>query len=201
MITATILAAGTSSRMGFPKALLKFHNRTFLQTILDATEALGVQRLVVVGATSDNILSDHDLHDVKVVYNEEMEAGPIGSIRASVREVRGHPVDGLLIWPVDFPHVALETVRILIDAFKQGKADVVLPQYEERRGHPVIFGRSVFEELLTVPDTEGARGVVRTQPERVLQVPVDDSAVVDQLNTPEAYQDLLRREDRFRRGE
>ncbi len=201
MITATILAAGTSSRMGFPKALLKFHNRTFLQTILDATEALGVQRLVVVGAASDNILSDHDLHDVKVIHNDDMDAGPIGSIRASVREVQGHPVDGLLVWPVDFPHVAVETVRVLIDGFKLGKADIVVPHYEEHRGHPVIFGRPVFAELLAIPDDEGARGVVRARPDRVLQVPVDDSAVVDQLNTPKAYQDLLRREDRFRRSE
>jgi len=187
--------------MGFPKALLRFHNRTFLQTILDATEALGVQRVVVVGAVSDNILSDHDLHDVKVVRNEDMDAGPIGSIRASVRAVQGHPVDGLLVWPVDFPHVAVETVRVLIDGFKLSKADIVVPQYEERRGHPVIFGRPVFEELLAVPDEEGARGVVRAHRDRVLQVPVGDSAVVDQLNTPEAYQDLLRREDRFRRSE
>ena len=187
--------------MGFPKALLRFHNRTFLQTILDASEALGVQRLVVVGAARDNILSDHDLHDVKVVYNEEIEAGPIGSIRASVREVLVHPVDGLLVWPVDFPHVAVETARALIDGFKLGKADVVVPQYQGRRGHPVIFGRPVFDELLAIPNEEGARGVVRAQPERVLQVPVGDSAVVDQLNTPEAYRELLRREDRFRRGE
>ena len=90
---------------------------------------------------------------------------------------------------------------VIPGSHKLGKADIVVPQYEERRGHPVIFGRSVFAELLAVPDDEGARGVVRARPDRVLQVPVDDSAVVDQLNTPEAYQDLLRREDRFRRSE
>ena len=198
MITATILAAGTSSRMGFPKALLRFHNRTFLQTILDATEVLGVQRLVVVGPAADNILCDHDLRHVKVTHNLDMDAGPIGSIRAAVQEVWNHPVDGLLVWPVDFPHVAVETARALIDGFKLGSSSIVVPQYRLRRGHPVIFGRGVFDELLAVPNSAGAKGVVRARPERVLQIPVDDPAVVDHLNTPDAYQDLLRREDRFR---
>lgn len=199
MIAATVLAAGASARMGFPKALLKFHDRTFLATILDATEALGVQRMVVVGAEADKILSIHDLRDVQVLHNEAMEAGPIGSIRASVRAVLDHPVDGLLVWPVDFPHVAVETARVLIDGFKQGTAAIVVPEFGGRRGHPVVFGRSVFEELLAAPDTEGAKAVVRADPGRVLQIPVDDPAVVDRLNTPGAYQDLLRREDHFRR--
>jgi CTP:molybdopterin cytidylyltransferase MocA len=201
MITATILAAGTSSRMGFPKALLEFHGRTFLETILDATAALGVQRLVVLGPGSDNILSENDLSDVRVLYNDDMDAGPIGSIRASVKEVLEHPVDGLLIWPVDFPHVAIETARVLIDAFKLGTGDIVVPCYQQRRGHPVIFGRPVFGELLAVPNAEGARGVVRAKQDRVLNIAVSDPAVVDQLNTPGAYQDLLLREERFRIGD
>jgi molybdenum cofactor cytidylyltransferase len=199
MIAATVLAAGASARMGFPKALLKFHGRTFLATILDATEALGVHRLVVVGAEADKILSIHDLRDVQVLYNEEMAAGPIGSIRAAVRAVEAHPVDGLLVWPVDFPHVAVDTARTLIDAFKLGTSAIVVPEYEGRRGHPVVFGRAVFGELLDAPDAQGAKVVVRADPSRVLQVPVDDPAVIDRLNTPGAYQDLLRREDHVRR--
>ncbi len=184
--------------MGYPKALLKFHNRTFLNTILDATAALGLQRIVVVGPDSDKILSSHDLHDVLVVQNRDMDAGPIGSIRAAVHEVLPHPVDGLLVWPVDFPHVALETARALIEGFKQGEVQIAVPVCSGKRGHPVIFGRSVFADLLKVPNEEGARGVVRSHPQGVLEVAVDDTAVVDHLNTPEAYQDLLRREDRFR---
>jgi molybdenum cofactor cytidylyltransferase len=198
MLAATVLAAGASARMGFPKALLKFHGRTFLATILDAIEALGVHRMVVVGAESDKILSVHDLRDVQVVHNTEMEAGPIGSIRASVRAVETHPVDGLLVWPVDFPHVAVDTARVLIDGFELGTSSVVLPEYNSRGGHPVLFGRAVFPELLAAPDEQGARAVVRADPERVLRIPVTDAAVMDRLNTPRAYQDLLRRQDRFR---
>jgi molybdenum cofactor cytidylyltransferase len=198
MIAATILAAGTSSRMGFPKALLRFHGKTFLQSILDATEALGVQRYVVVGPEADKILPMHDLRNVTVLRNSTMEAGPIGSIRASVEAALPHPIDALVVWPVDFPHVALETVSMLIDRFRAGDMAIVVPIVENRRGHPTIFGRSVFNELLSASADEGAKAIVRADPKRVAEVPVEDRAVLDSLNTPNAYQDLLRREDRFR---
>jgi molybdenum cofactor cytidylyltransferase len=198
MIAATILAAGTSSRMGFPKALLGFHGKTFLQSILDATEALAVQRYVVLGPQADKILPKHDLRDVTVLRNTDMGAGPIGSIRASVQAILPHPVDGLVVWPVDFPHVAVETVSRLIDRFRAGDMAIVVPVLENRRGHPTIFGRSVFHELLSASADAGANAVVRADPARVAEVLVADRAVLDSLNTPGAYQDLLRREDRFR---
>ncbi len=197
MIAATILAAGTSARMGFPKALLDFRGKTFLQSILDATEALGVQRYVVVGPEADKILPKHDLRDVTVLRNADMEAGPIGSIRASVRAAVRHPVDAIVVWPVDLPHVQVETVSKLIDRFRAGQAGIVVPVHGKRRGHPAIFGRTVFQELLSELADEGANAVVRVDPLRVAEVLVDDPAILDSLNTPDAYQDLLRRKDRF----
>jgi molybdenum cofactor cytidylyltransferase len=196
MIAATILAAGASSRMGFPKALLEYRGRTFLQSILDATTVLGLYRLVAVGHDPDKVLTQHDLHDVTTVMNQEMAAGPIGSIRASIRAIESHPVDALLVWPVDFPHVAVDTAQALIDGFrKHDKAAIVIPEFEGHGGHPVIFGRSVFEELLSAPASVGAKAVVQADRKRVVRIPVLDSAVVDCLNTPDAYRELVRRSD------
>ena len=199
MIAATILSAGASSRMGYPKALLEYHGQTFLESILDATQALGIQRrLVVLGPESDKILARHDLHDVVVLATEQFDAGPIGSIRAAIREVEAHPVDGLLVWPVDMPHVTIATVETLLDGFRRMGCPIVVPEFEGKGGHPVIFGRAVFEELLAVPDGEGARAVVHTDPARVARLAVDDPAVVEDLNTPVEYQSLMKREDETR---
>ena len=199
MIAATILTAGLSSRMGFPKALLRYRGRTFLQGILDATGALGIsRRIVVVGPDPGRILSEHELRGVTVVTNAEIAAGPIGSIRAAVEAVRVHPVDGLLVWPVDYPHVTVDTVQTLIDRFRAGGAEIVVPGFEGKRGHPVVFGRAVFPELEAASPPEGARDVVRAHPERVAVVPVEDPAVLDDLNTPESYRRLLRMEDRIK---
>ena len=196
MIAATILSAGISARMGHPKALLEYRGRTFLESILDATSALGIKRrLVVLGPSSDKILQMHDLRNVTVLTTEAFDAGPIGSIRASIREIRAHPVDGLLVWPVDMPHVTIETVELLMDTFRSSGRPIVVPAYGGRRGHPVIFGRDVLDELMTVPDNLGAKAVVRADPGRVEVLEVQDWAVVDDLNTPSAYQDLIKKDD------
>ncbi len=187
---------GASERMGKPKALLPYRGRTFLDTILDACRALGLQqRIVVLGYDADNILSGIDLSEATVLTNPAPESGPIGSIRVGIQAILNHPVEGALVWHVDRPHVAIATIEALLDRFRQEGEPIVVPSYQARRGHPVIFGRAVFEELLAVPDDQGARAVVRSDPSRVAVVPVDDPAVTEDIDTPEAYQELLRRED------
>ena len=196
MIAATVLAAGASTRMGFPKALLDFRGRTFLQSILNITGELGLLRIVALGHDSGKVLESHDLHDVTVVMNEDLQSGPIGSIRASIRALRTQPAEAIMVWPVDFPHVSIDTARELIARFEMGDSPaIVIPEYNGAGGHPVIFGRNVFDELLDAPDSAGARVVVRRDPTRVVRVPVGDAAVVDTVNTPEAYEKILRLAD------
>jgi len=180
--------------MGSPKALLEYQGRTFLQSILETTATLGLQCCVALGHDADKLLKKHDLQSVITVTNQEMAAGPIGSIRASIRAFENHQVDALLVWPVDFPHVAADTARLLIDRFrKNDEPAIVIPEFENRGGHPVVFGRVVFDELLSASDSSGARAVVKADAERVVRIPVKDGAVVDCLNTPEAYREMLRR--------
>ncbi len=199
MIAATVISAGTSSRMGYPKALLTFHGRTFLETILDAMRAVGVRRRVVVlGPDADKILKHIDLTDETVLSTERLDAGPIGSIRAAIREVQAHPVDGLLVWPVDMPQVTIATVETLLHRFLTSNRVIAVPEFDGTRGHPVIFGRATFQELLDAPDAEGARSVVRADSDRVVTVPVPDPGVVEDLNTPSEYQRLITRHDAVR---
>lgn len=199
MIAAIIPAAGRSGRMGAPKALLSYRGTTFLGSILEATRALGLRpRIVAVAADHDNILSQHDLSDVSVVTNAAPQSGPIGSVRAGLEIVVNHPVDGVLVWHVDQPRVSVETVRELMDRFRVSDLPIVVPVYGGRRGHPVIFGRAVFAELERASDGEGARAVVRAEPSRVAEVLVQDPAVLESIDTPEAYAALLRELDHRR---
>jgi molybdenum cofactor cytidylyltransferase len=199
MFAAIILAAGASERMGYPKALLPYRGAPFLSGILEACFAAGVERRVVVlGYFADKILQELDLSDVIVTMSENLEAGPIGSIRAGIRALVNHPVEATLIWPVDRPHVSVATISALLDKAREGHGPIVVPTYQGRRGHPVLFGKTVFAELLDAPDTVGAKAVVRKDPSRVVTVPVEDSAVLEDFNTPEDYKGLLRKEDKLR---
>jgi len=195
VITAIILAAGASQRMGRPKALLPFQRGTFLEATIVASRAAGVDSCVVVlGPDADKVLESIDLSGVPVVRNDKPVSGPIGSIRLAICALN-HAVEAVLVWHVDRPHVAVATLAKLVDRFRQGGAAIVLPTLSGRRGHPVVFGRAVFDELMATPNEEGARAVVWADPSRVALVPVDDPAVLEDIDTPEEYADLLRRTD------
>jgi CTP:molybdopterin cytidylyltransferase MocA len=199
MFAAIILAAGASERMGYPKALLPYRGRPFLTGILEACYAAGIEkRVVVLGYYADKIKDGIDLSETTVAINEELDAGPIGSVRAGLAALAPFPVDAVLVWPVDRPHVAVSTVEALLDGFRSSHRPIVVPTHDGHRGHPVLFGRPVFAELLGAPNDEGARAVVHKDAARVAEVPVNDPAVLEDFNTPDDYKKLLRKEDQVR---
>jgi molybdenum cofactor cytidylyltransferase len=182
--------------MGFPKALLRYRDKTFLESILTATAAAGLEpSVVVLGPDAHKILELVKLGQIVEARNERPDTGQIGSIKQGLSAIINRPVEAVVVWPVDQPHVSVRTVEILIEEYRKGHASVVLPTHQGRRGHPVLFGRSVFDDLLNAPMDLGARAVVRTQQKegRLVEVPVVDAAVLEDIDTPEAYEDLLRR--------
>ena len=194
MIAGVILAAGESRRMGFPKALLLYRGRAFLESVLEASAAAGLTpSVVVLGPDAPKILAAVDLRDAIVTRNDHPESGQIGSIKQGVSTIINRPVDGAVIWPVDQPHVLVSTIERLVQEFRAQHAALAVPTFGGRRGHPVLFGKSVFQELLDAPQDVGARAVTRAVPSRVAEVPVDDASVLEDIDTPEAYEALVRR--------
>lgn len=179
--------------MGYPKALLRYRGKTFLESVLEASTAAGLDPAVVVlGPDAAKILSAIDLGSVVLARNERPETGQIGSIRAALDLLINRPVDAAVVWPVDQPHVAVATVECLVQYFREHHTAIVLPAYSGRRGHPVLFARAVFAELLAAPSDSGARTVVRADPARVAEVEVTDAAVTEDIDTPAAYEALIR---------
>jgi molybdenum cofactor cytidylyltransferase len=194
-LAGVVLAAGRSSRMGSPKALLDFLGRPFAVRILEALEALEVKtRVVVLGPDAPRIQPSLADHDYMLVENPEPETGPIASLRGALRALQPLQPSAVLVWPVDLPHVRVATVERIVEAHRRIGAPVVLPTFAERRGHPVIWGASLFGELLGSSEAvrEGARAVLHHHDKDVLAIAVDDPAVVDQVNTPEDYEKLVR---------
>jgi len=194
-LAGIVLAAGRSSRMGRPKALLDFLGLPFAVRILQALEALEVKtRVVVLGPDAPRIQPFLADHDFMLVENPEPETGPIASLRGALRALQPLQPSAVLAWPVDLPHVRVSTVERVIEAHRRTNAPAVLPTFAERRGHPVIWGASLFGELLesAAADREGARAVLHAHDAEVLTVAVDDPAVCDAVNTPDDYERLVR---------
>jgi molybdenum cofactor cytidylyltransferase len=190
LLAAVILSAGASSRMGRPKALLPYREGTFLEHLIRVTRhpRVGITR-VVLGAGAEVIRSVGKLDPAIVVLNPQWEQGQLSSIWAGVRSLEGIAVDGMVLCPVDHPLVSAVLVNDLVQRFYDDKKAIVLPTYKGRRGHPVIFSNTLFEELLAAPAETGARTVVWAHAADVLEVPTDEEGVVLNLNDP----DMLKR--------
>ena len=190
MLAAVILSAGASSRMGRPKALLPYREGTFLEHLIEVTRdpRIGVTR-VVLGAGADVIRTVASLDPSVVVLNPNWEQGQLSSIRAGLRSLEGIDVDGIILCPVDHPLVSARLVSDLVERFYLNKKAIVLPTYNTRRGHPVIFSKTLFGELLAAPEEKGARAVVWSHAGDILEAPTDEEGVVLNINDP----DMLRR--------
>src|SRR5256885_8554540 len=152
MIAGLILAAGESSRMGPDKALLTYRGRTFVETILATLREAGVTRLaVVLGHHAEEIQRAADFTGVDVIVNHDYRQGQTSSLQAGLKALdsgAGIGVEAVLLCLVDHPAVPPEAVRALIAAFRAATSPVVIPTFKGQRGHPVLIGRALFDELL-----------------------------------------------------
>ena len=188
MLAVAILAAGESRRMGVPKALLPYRGTTFVAHLLEVTQhpRVGLVR-VVLGAGAEDIREKLQLDASTVVVNRDWPKGQLSSVHAAIRSLPENATEGLILCPVDHPLVSAALVARLIEAFDQHPgAKIVLPTYEGRRGHPVIFRASLYGELLAASLVVGARQVVWTHAADVVEVPTDEEGAVLNLNDPEA---------------
>jgi len=186
MLAAVILSGGASRRMGSPKALVSYQGTPFLEHLLAVTQHPGIgARRVVLGPDAELISKQIALAPEEVVINNNWEQGQLSSIHAALRSLPPN-IAGLLLCPVDHPLVSAALVDSLIAAFLESRAPVVVPTYQGRRGHPVIFSAAVFEELLNAPLDTGARAVVWAHKNEVLEVATAEEGCVLNLNDPNA---------------
>ncbi|MYI06174.1 MAG: nucleotidyltransferase family protein [Gemmatimonadetes bacterium] len=189
-VAGVILAAGSSTRMGTPKALLDAGGATFAARLVDTLARGGCASVVVVaGSGAGPVAEEVARIPARLVVNTDGRGGQLGSLRAALAELgtAGDPPAAIVFTPVDNPAVAPGTVAALIGAWRRGHAAIVAPEYRGKRGHPVLVDMTIAPEFLEAGLPEGARTVVRRDPARVLQVPVDDPAILDDLDTPDRY--------------
>jgi molybdenum cofactor cytidylyltransferase len=197
VIPGVILAAGRSSRFGRPKALLPAEPAgiTFVARLIARFRTASVPDVFVVGRPGEGPLrAAVDEAAARFIVNDDADRGQLSSLLAAVDVISGVDVRGIIVMPVDMPLVTAGTIATVRDAFVQGTSPIARASYRGRHGHPVIFGSAVFEHLRRADPNSGARAVVHAHGSDVLEVDVDDPAVLRDVDTVADYRELFGRD-------
>ena len=197
MIPAIVLAAGRSSRMGRPKAMLPLDSGdTFLSRIVRTFTAAGVEDVVVVvGHEASAIVESFaDVDAVaRFVENADYEQGQLSSLVAGLRVVDRPGVVAVLVTLVDVPLVSAATVRAVVERYRETRAPIVRPVRGDEHGHPVLIDRSLFDAIRHADPAVGAKAIIRANVSAAGDVSVEDPGAFVDADTPEDYERLLRR--------
>ena len=185
-VSAIVLAAGMSRRMGTPKQLVKVGNRTMLETTLAAVKTSNIsETILVLGHEAEAIRQAIKLDPgVQTVVNSAYNEGMSTSIQAGLRTVSTEAQAAMIVL-ADQPLLTGEVINQLIDDYDATRAGVVLPVYKGFRGNPVLIDRSLFPEMMQIKGDIGCRSIFALHPEQIHKTPVNDIGILVDIDTSE----------------
>ena len=192
-IGIVILAAGASTRMGTPKQLLRYQERSLLRHTIEVAIASVCRPIVVVlGAYAQLIKSDISQLSIQIVENLQWNEGISSSIRAGIQELKtSYPeVKAVIVTLCDQPFISTEIINQLALAYHSANQPIIACEYAETLGVPALFSDRLFSELTTLKDKEGAKQVIKRYAQEVFTISFPEGAT--DIDTPENYAELLK---------
>jgi len=192
MLTAIILAAGSSRRMGRNKLLLPYRGKPLLAYVTGNILSAGIGSVIVVtGHDAELVGETLKGLPVKLVHNPQYEKGMTGSIQTGVAAADG---EGYMICLSDMALIAPEEYALLKNAFdkqhRQDNACIIQPTYDNQIGNPVTFSSAWRQAILEHTDPEGCKDIVRNHPGNIYRVEMNSASVLQDLDWPEDYDQL-----------
>lgn len=190
MVSAIILAAGRSSRMGAPKQLLKLRGKTLIRIVAESALASSVNEVVVVTGHQHQEVSTavRDL-PVKVIFNPRHQEGQGTSLALGVKAIDENS-SAFLVLMSDQPLITASWINMVIREYKRSRCLALRPICNGSPGHPVIFSHLLVRDLAALEGDQGARQVLKKLGDKVCYLPVQDEAVVFDVDTPEDFERL-----------
>jgi molybdenum cofactor cytidylyltransferase len=187
-ITAVILAAGLSSRMGDFKPLLPLREKTIIECAVGLFREAGVEDvLVVAGYEADRLIPVLKRRNARWVVNEHYERGMFSSLQTAVRHLP-MSCEAFFVLPSDHPFVRPQTVRLLMSASSGGTDIICRPCCRGRRGHPPLIPVRLVPEILACEEPGGLRTLLSRHEEWVVNVECGDPGIFEDLDTGTDYE-------------
>jgi len=193
-ISAIVLAAGMSKRMGTPKQLLRLDGKTLLEHTLANVRASGVSEIVLVlGFAAESIEKELSTEDVRIVRNQDYQQGMGTSLRIGLAALDPQATAALIVL-ADQPFVQPGTFNQLIACHEESKPQIVIPMFNGFRGNPVLLDRSVFAELQNLTGDIGCRAIFGNHTENIRKLEVNDIGILLDIDSQEEYKKFAKKE-------
>ena len=187
MISALILAAGQSKRMGRPKMLLPWGNTTVLEKVIATFKSAGVEDILVLTGGARGQVEGLVGESARCIFNPDHARGEmLSSVQVGLAELKSG-VEATLIGLGDQPQVQESSVQLVVDEYHNSGASIVVPSFRMRRGHPWLVARTHWEEVLNMRSSESLRDFLNNHSEEINYVEVDNNSILQDLDTPEDY--------------
>lgn len=188
MITALILAAGQSKRMGQPKMLLPWGGATVLERVINPFKAAGIKDILVVTGGAREQVEALVGDSARTVFNPEFAKGEmLSSVQVGLARIKPG-TKALLIGLGDQPQVRERSVRLVVEAYRQSESSIVVPSFQMRRGHPWLVTLQHWDEIQRMRSPESLRDFLNRHADEIHYVPIDNDSILQDLDTPEDYQ-------------
>ncbi|MCX6335123.1 MAG: nucleotidyltransferase family protein, partial [Bacteroidia bacterium] len=189
---AIILAAGESKRMRFPKMLLPFRGTTILEQVIENVINSQVDETVVVlGAESDEIQKVTGNWPVKHCYNADYKEGMLSSVKCGFRFLP-HYFEAALVFQGDQPMIKPEITDMVIAAYRRSGKGIVMPVFENKRGHPLLLSSRYLEEISSLSPETGLREIASRHSDDVYEVNTGTAEILKDIDTEEDYMNELK---------
>jgi molybdenum cofactor cytidylyltransferase len=187
MITAIILAAGESTRMGEPKMLMQWGRSTVLQTVISTFQAADVRDILLVTGGARERVERLVGKTVQTIYNEDYKkSGMLGSIQLGLT-AKMREASAALICLGDQPQVEEGSVRSVCDTFLKTRSSLVVPSYQKQRGHPWLVARALWDEILLMREPDTMRNFLNKHKSEIQYVESSTPTILQDVDTPEDY--------------
>lgn len=193
MISALLLAAGESRRMGDFKQLLRLGDKSFVEHCVDNLLASHIDEVIVVtGHRESEVRRAIGERRVMFAYNAEYETGMTSSIKRGIVAI-SNGSSACVLALVDQPRIESKVINRIVETYERAKPLIVIPTYEGKNGHPILLDLTLKSEILNLDSTQALRDVVHAHSSEISRIEVYDQRVLEDCDLPEDYKRILQK--------
>ncbi len=195
-IAAVVLAAGLSRRMGRPKMLLPWGQTTVIRWVVEVLENSGVEQiLVVTGGASADVENEMKGSSARTILNPDYaRVEMLASLQIGIRQLQDEiisdskVISAALVVLGDQPQIKVAIVESIVEAYCQTQADLIVPSYKLRRGHPWLVSKHLWSEILSLSPDQNLRNFLNNHDQQIHYLNFDDPSILKDLDTPQDWE-------------